>query len=128
MSTVALQQEYQYVDSTRLVGHATPTIHIDKSVYNRVEWLLDQFVSARANIDLLRDFSCVIPMRGNRELAIKIDGMYVYWRKCSADDGAWYEPIEIYPTWAEAKLYDEDGELLPHDFDINVVIKRLTFH
>lgn len=130
MTTLALTngERYKYINSTKITGRATPTVHIDNRVYTRVEWLLDQFLSERANIDFLRDFHCLVPMPGGRELSVQIDSMSVYWQKCDAEDGSWYEPTEIVPIWTETYLYDEDGERLPHDFDIHIVLRRLTFH
>lgn len=129
MNTLALTAEnYHFVDSARITGKPMATVHIDNSAYFQVELALDQFLGLRANIDYLRNFECVAPMKGNRELVVKIDSMYVYWRKCEAEDGEWYEPTEIHPMWSEAYLYDEDGEKIPHDFDINIVLRRLTTH
>ena len=52
MNAIALENsEYQFVDSTKITGHSIPTIHIDNSVYVRVEQLLDRFLSERANLD-----------------------------------------------------------------------------
>ena len=151
MNTLALTAEnYHFVDSARITGKPMATVHIDNSAYFQVELALDQFLGLRANIDnsayfqvelaldqflglranidYLRNFECVVPMKGKRELVVKIDSMYVYWRKCEAEDGEWYEPTEIHPMWSEAYLYDEDGEKIPHDFDINIVLRRLTTH
>lgn len=127
MNTIALENsEYQFVDSAKITGHSTPTIHIDNSVYVRVELLLDQFLSERANLDYLRDFHCLVVLRGGKELSVKIDSMLVSWRKVEAEDGEWYEPTNISPMWYECYLFDEEGERLPHDFDIHVVLNRLT--
>lgn len=129
MTTLAINTEdYMFIDSARMTGKATPTIHIDNRVYTHVEWLLGQFIGERANVDYMRNFHCIVPMPGNRELIVSIDSMYVYWRKCEAEDGEWYEPTEIHSMWSEAYLYDEDGEKIPHDFDINIVLRRLTTH
>lgn len=127
MNTLALNAEnYHFVDSAKITGKPMATVHIDNSAYFQVELALDQFLGLRANIDYLRNFECVVPMKGKRELVIKIDSMYIYWRKVEAEDGEWYEPTEICPMWTEVYLYDEDGERLPHDFDINIVLRRLT--
>lgn len=119
-------EAYTYVDSTKIVGY-TPSIHIPHSTYIRAEWILDQFISERANMDLLRDFQCTIPV-GKHHLYIRIDSMMVSWRKCEAEDGSWYEPTDIHPMWYECYLFDEEGEKLPHDFDIHVIINKLTTH
>lgn len=119
-------EQYDFVDLKLINGHV-PTVHIPTSAYNRAEWLLDQFICERAPLDLLRGFARTIRV-GEHVLAIEIPSMYVYWRKCEAEDGEWYEPTGIYPTWVQADLYDEDGEKLPHDFDLNVVISKLITH
>lgn len=129
MSTVALQHDdYKFIDSTRIVGNHARTVHIDNSVYIQIEHLLDRFLSNRHGMDVMRDFTAALVLPHNRELIVKIDTMYVYWRKCSAEDGEWLEVKEISPMWWESHLYDEEGEQLPHDFDLNVVLQRLTFH
>lgn len=119
--------DYKFIDSAKMTGRAIPTVHIDNKAYTRVEWLLDQFLSERANMDYLRDFHCLVQL-GSRELSVQIDSMSVYWQKCEAEDGSWYQPKEIVPIWTEVYLYDEEGEKLPHDFDINVVLRRLETH
>lgn len=128
MNAATLTNDYTFINSTRMVGSPAPTMHIDNSVYTRVEMMLDQFINDRANIDYIRGFRCEILLPEDKVLFIEIDGMYVYWEKREAEDGEWYEPREVYPTWAQADLYDEEGERLPHDFDINIVIRRLTTH
>ena len=119
-------EAYTYVDSTKIVGIA-PTIHIPQSAYIRAEWIFDQFISERANMDLLRNFHCTVPV-GKHHLYIEISSMLVSWRKCEAENGVWYEPTDIHPMWYECYLFDEEGEKLPHDFDIHVIINKLTTH
>ncbi len=119
-------EAYTYVDSTKIVGIA-PTVHIPQSAYIRAEWILDQFISERANLDLLRDFHCTVPV-GKYHLYIQISSMLVSWRKCEAENGVWYEPTDIHPIWHESHLYDEEGEQLNHDFDIHIIINKLTTH
>lgn len=119
-------ETYTYVDSTNIVGF-TPTVHIPKSAYIRAEWLLNQFVDDRANIELLRGFECIVPV-GKYQLRITIDAMMISWEKVTAPDCEWYQPTDIHPIWYEYYLYDEDGEKLPNDFDIHVIFNKLTTH
>jgi hypothetical protein len=85
-------------------------------------------LSERANLDYLRDFHCLVVLSGGKELSVKIDSMLVSWRRVEAEDGSWYEPTDIHPMWYECYLFDEEGEKLPHDFDIHVILNRLTTH
>lgn len=119
-------EAYTYVDSAKIVGF-TPAVHIPHSAYIRAEWILDQFLGERANMDLVRDFQCTIPV-GKNHLYIQISSMLVSWRKREAEDGSWYEPTSIIPMWHESHLYNEDGEQLNHDFDIHIIINKLTTH
>ena len=119
-------EQYQFIDSPSIAGRAS-TVHIPNSAYIRLEWVLDQFVSDRANLEVMRGFESTVRFE-DKILCVRIDVLYVYWNRVSAEDGVWYEPREIIPIWHEAHLYNKEYDELPHDFDLNVIINRLTTH
>lgn len=118
-------ETYHYVDSKAIIGH-NPTIHIPRSANIRIEWLLDQFISDRAGMERMRNFEAIVRFE-KYSLVVAIDIICVYWLRVEAEDGSWLEPREIVPMWTTAYLYNEEGEKLPHDFDINQIINNLKY-
>jgi hypothetical protein len=121
-------EAYTYINSTQLIGRPKPTCHIESKVYDALTDIFRNFIYDRANMDFIREFSTEILLPKGQTLAIQVNSIVPYWETISAPDGDYIAIREVYPSWHESHLYDEDGEELPHDFDFNVVINRLTTH
>lgn len=118
---------YTYVNSTTMIGRATPTVHIEGKVYDAITDNFRNFIYDRSGMDFIREFSTEILLPMGRVLAIKAESIMLYWETISAPDGDSIAIRDVYPSWHEAHLFDEEGGRLPHDFDFNVILQRLRF-